>query len=443
MKLMWLLMSMLAAAAPQEAEKIRVSLNRSFAIDLTEDVSKVATSNPGVADYVLVSAREILVHAKGLGSSSIVVWTKPGTRRFFDVSVEPDIEALQQLVRQTFPEEPISVLAARESISLNGEVSSKEVADRAAALLAPAAKSVVNNLRVRDLPADRQILLRVKFAEVNRSVLKALGVNLFSTGALNTIGAITTGQFPGARANEFKGTIGAPLTGAESTFNLSDVLNILAFRPDLNLGVAIKALQQNGILQILAEPNLVTSNGKEASFLVGGEFPVPVLQGGANAGSITVQFREFGIRLSFLPQLTGHDNIRIHVKPEVSTIDLANAVSLSGYQIPALSTRRIESTVELGPGQSFVIGGLIDDRTTENLARIPGLGNIPILGYLFRSRQENRTKTELVVLVTPEVVEPLPAGRADETIQVPKPPMEPLLKVLPDKGTPPASPSKD
>jgi pilus assembly protein CpaC len=156
------------------------------------------------------------------------------------------------------------------------------------------------------------------------------------------------------------------------SFNLTDALNIFAFRPDLNLGAVVRALQQQGLLQILAEPNLVTSNGKEASFLVGGEFPIPVLQGGANAGAITIQFREFGIRLTFNPQMTEHGTLKMSVKPEVSTIDLANSVTVSGFTIPALATRRIESTIELGPGQSFVIGGLIDDRANETMARIPG-----------------------------------------------------------------------
>jgi pilus assembly protein CpaC len=171
--------------------------------------------------------------------------------------------------------------------------------------------------------------------------------------------------------------------------------------------VIIKDLQTKGLLQILAEPNLVTTNGKEASFLVGGEFPVPVVQGGANAGAITIQFREFGIKLNFLPQVTAHHTIKMHVKPEVSTIDLTNAVVFSGFTIPALATRRMETDVELGEGQSFVIAGLLDDRVTENLSQVPGLAQIPILGALFKSRSISRAKTELIVLVTPESIYPL------------------------------------
>jgi pilus assembly protein CpaC len=212
-------------------------------------------------------------------------------------------------------------------------------------------------------------------------------------------GAISTGQFPGAG-----------LTTAGTGLNLSDALNVFALRPDLNLAVTIKALEQQGLLQILAEPNLVTSDGKEARFMVGGEFPVPVPQAGSAAGAITIQFREFGIRLSFLPTLTPNGTVRLHVLPEVSSIDIVNAITLNGFNIPALSTRRVETDVELEQGQSFVIAGLVDDRVTENLSRVPGLSDIPLFGALFKSRQRLKSKTELVVLVTPTVRHPLGSG---------------------------------
>jgi pilus assembly protein CpaC len=238
-------------------------------------------------------------------------------------------------------------------------------------------------------------------------VADSFGINLLSTGALNTPGRITTGQFSSGTPSDVSGTIPGHSTGTNTSFSLSDALNIFAFRPDLNLGAVIRDLQTQGLLQILAEPNLVTTNGKEASFLVGGEFPVPILQGGANAGAITIQFREFGIRLSFLPLVTAHKTIKMHVKPEVSTIDLANGVVFSGFTIPALATRRMETDVELAEGQSFVIAGLLDDRVTENLSKVPGLSHLPILGALFKSRSETRSKTELLVMVTPESTSPL------------------------------------
>ena len=393
--------------AQDEQNQLRVLAGKSLVIDYPEDVSRISTSNPEVIDYVPVSNREILLHARGAGIATLVVWSKAGHRNFYNITVEQNLESVRELLVKTFPGEELHVQAARESITLTGRASSKAVADQAVALLIPIAKSVVNHLDIQAEPVEKQILLRVKFAELNRSAAQSFGVNLLSTGGLNTPGLISTGQFTAGRPSELRGTIGGQLPGTESTFSIADALNIFAFRPDLNLAVAIKALQSKGLLQILAEPNLVTSNGKEASFLVGGEFPVPIVQGGVNAGAVTVQFREFGIRLTFNPQLTRNGTLKMFVRPEVSTIDIANAVSVGGFTIPALATRRIESTIELGPGQSFVIGGLIDDRANESFSRIPGLSSIPVLGALFRSRNENRTKTELIVMVTPETVEPL------------------------------------
>jgi pilus assembly protein CpaC len=202
------------------------------------------------------------------------------------------------------------------------------------------------------------------------------------------------------------GVIGRPLSGVATTFTLNDVLNIFAFRPDLNLGVLIKDLETRSLLQILAEPNLVTSNGREATFLAGGEFPFPVVQGGSNAGAVTVQFREFGVRVSFLPLLTDHGTIRMHVRPEVSSLDFSNALQLSGFTIPAISTRRVEADVELERGQSFAIAGLLDQRVTETLSKIPGLASIPVLGNFFKSRSTKKTDSELLVVVTPELAGP-------------------------------------
>ncbi len=398
------------ALAQSGSDEIRVTLGKSIVIDYPEDVSRISTSNPEVVDYVPVSSREILIHAKGLGAATLVVWAKSGQRNFYNVSVEQNLEPLRKLILDTFPKEEVRIQSSRDSITVSGLVSTVAVADRLNELLKPMAKSVVNNLAIRPAPIDKQIMLRVKFAEINRNATRQFGVNLLSTGAGNTPGLVSTGQFSSARPTDLSGKIGGSTSGTSSDFSLTDALNIFAFRPDLNIAATIRLLQQEGLLQILAEPNLVTTNGKEASFLVGGEFPVPILQGGGAAGAVTIQFREFGIRLTFLPRLTENGTLKMHVKPEVSTIDLANAVTISGFTIPALSTRRIESDIELGEGQSFVIGGLIDDRTTETFARIPGLSSIPLIGELFKSRSETRAKTELLVIVTPELVDPMSAN---------------------------------
>jgi pilus assembly protein CpaC len=314
---------------------------------------------------------------------------------------------------------------------LVGRVASKELADRALALVAASVKGAVSNLKIKPPELEKQVILHVKFAELNRTAASAFGINLLSTGALNTPGRITTGQFPSGNPTQMSGTIPGSVAGTASSFSLSDVLNIFAFRPDLNLGVLIRDLQTRGLLQILAEPNLVATNGKEASFLAGGEFPIPVAQAGANAGAISVVFREYGIKLSFLPQITANGTIRLHVKPEVSSIDSGNGVTVSGINIPALSTRRMETDIELGQGQSFVIGGLIDDRVIQNLSQVPGLAHIPILGALFKSRQLTKSKTELVVVVTPEMASP--ARGAMWEIPMPIPFLPPAVREAKEK----------
>lgn len=411
--------AMPAARAQASAEDIRITLGKSVVIDYPEDVTRISTSSPEIVDYVPVSAREILLHAKGVGNATLVIWAKSGQRNFYNVNVELNIEPVRKLLRETFPNEDIRIQAARDTVSVSGLVTTQAVLDRVMALVTPVSKSVVSNLKLRAAPVEKQVLLRVKFAQLDRTYSNQFGVNLMSTGAGNTLGGTSTGQFGGSRVTGLEGGAG--------TVSITDTLNLFAFRPDLNMAAFIKALQSRGILQILAEPNLVTSNGKEASFLVGGEFPVPVLQGGSNAGAVTVQFREFGIRLTFNPTITENGTLKMYVKPEVSTIDLAHGVTVSGFTIPALATRRVESNIELGLGQSFVIGGLIDDRTDETMSKMPGLSSIPLLGQLFKSRNENRQKTELLVMVTPELVEPSTAGDPKLMPQLPGEFLRPMM----------------
>jgi pilus assembly protein CpaC len=397
------------ALAQGGPEEIRLTVGKSIVIDYPTDISRISTSNPDIVDASPVTAREILIHGKSFGTVTLVVWSKAGQRNFYNITVEQNLEPLRKLLKETFPKEDIHVQSSRESLSLTGRISNKDVAERASALATPFAKTIVNNLQIISTGAEKQILLRVKFAELDRTASTQFGVNLISTGATNTVGGVSTGQFPAPSLPTITGQAGnsAPQT---NSFTISQALNIFAFRNDLNLGAFIKALQSHNLLQILAEPNLVTTNGKEATFLVGGEFPIPVLQGGSNSGAVTIQFREFGVRLSFNPTITANNTISMHVKPEVSSLDFANALSFNGFTIPALSSRKMETNIELGEGQSFVIGGLIDQRVTETVSRIPGLSNIPILGNLFKTKETDRNNTELIVLVTPEITLPLQPG---------------------------------
>lgn len=409
----------LAAADSAEPVELTLTVGSGIVVDCPPAVVRVAASSPEIVDTVTASRREVIFHAKSVGRATMVVWSKSGERRTYHVTVEPDLRPMTRLLKQTFPEEAIDVRAFKDSLALVGHASSQQVADRALALVAATVKGAVSNLQVAPAPPENQVLLRVRFAELNRTAVSEFGVNLLSTGALNTPGQIATGQFPSGGLSSVTGHLPASMLGTATTFSLTDILNVFAFRPDLNLGVLIRDLQTRGLLQILAEPNLVATSGKEASFLAGGEIPVPVAQGSGGGVTVTVQYKEFGIRLSFTPQVTPYHTIRLHVKPEVSSLDFASGVTLTGFKIPALTTRRLETDIELGPGQSFAIGGLIDDRVVENLSQVPGLAQIPVLGQLFRSRSLNKTKTELLILVTPETA--LPATGALPGPVMPKP----------------------
>lgn len=419
-------------------EDLRITQGRSVVIDYPTDVRQISTSNPDIVDAVAVSTKEILLHAKNHGISTVVIWAKTGQRTFYNVSVEHNLEPIRKLLKDTFPDEAIQVQSARDSVTLIGRVSSAAVSERAALITQSLSKTVVNHLQVASGPVEKQVMIKVKFAELDRTYSQSYGFNVLSTGLGNTPGIISTGQFNSAQPSNLTGIIPGGITGTTTRYSLTDVLNVFAFRPDINLAATIKALQGQGVLQILAEPNLVTTNGKEATFLVGGEFPVPILQGGGNAGAVTVQFREFGIRLTFNPQMTANKTLKMYVKPEVSSIDIANSVNFSGFRIPALSTRRIETNIELATGQSFVIGGLIDDRLDDSLSKIPGLSSIPLLGQIFKSRSENKSKTELVVLVSPEIVDPMNPG---EQLPMPVMPREFLGPVVKPSAMPPYKPA--
>ncbi len=396
----------------QSAEDLRLTVGKSVVIDYPSDIRQISTSSPDIVDAAPVTTREILLHGKGLGNATLVVWSKTGERTFYNVTVELNLDPLRKILKDTFPNEQIVPQSSRESLSLNGIISSKDVGDRAVALAGPFAKNVVNNMQLGLPPVEKQILLRVKFAELDRSKAEQYGINWISQAGQTNFFASTQQSSIGST------TTGGP--GAQNIVSVASALNIFAFDPKLNLGAFISALQTESILQILAEPNLVTTNGKEAYFLVGGEFPVPVLQGGGNAGAVTVQFKEFGIRLRFTPVVSGNGTIKLHLTQEVSTIDAANGVTFNGFVIPAISTRRTESDVELGDGQSFAVSGLLDNRDTESFNKLPFLSSIPVLGTLFKSKNVNKTRTELVLLVTPQVTMPLGPSEPRPDIAFPK-----------------------
>jgi len=402
--------SVTVAQSPPAVRNIALIEGRGELLRFPGDITRVVVAEPKIADAIVVSPREVMVTAKGPGRTTVVVWDSRGEPLRYDVDVSKDMadwENFRQQILENAAGDPVSVTGTGETIVLAGQVKSAEEAKRLAGLAQTRAHTVVNLLQPPPPPEPRQILLQVKFAAVDRVALTQIGFNLFSLNP-KFVGATSTEQFTPPRFGQLQSTGGQV---NNNTVSFSDLLNLFAFRPDLNIGATIEALQQKNLLQMLAEPNLLVLEGKEASFLAGGSFPFPTITttptGGATAPVVTVQFKPFGVKLDFQPTITPQGAIDLQVAPEVSSLDYTNAVTLQGFTIPALTERRAETEVVLRDGESFAIAGLIDNRVIETIEKIPGLANIPILGKLFQSRSTQKTADELLVVVTPHVVKPL------------------------------------
>jgi pilus assembly protein CpaC len=379
-----------------------------------------------VADALVVTPTQVLVNGLAPGEVSLLIWDELERSRSFDLRVDVDITAATEEMHRLFPEERITVTPSRSAIVLSGHVTTEDVSKHAGALAAAYSKNVVNVLTFGPIGAE-EVLLQVKFAEVDRSAFTQVGFNLFSTGAGNTVGSVTTGQFGGISPGPITDITNSNGIGTTtSTPTISNALNMFFFNPQVHLGVVIQALQARNLLQILAEPNLVAVNGKEASFLAGGEFPFPVVQPGAGGiATVSVQFREFGVHLKFTPVIQPNGSIHLHVVPEVSTLDFADAVTVSGTTIPAISTRKADTEFELQDGQSFVIAGLMDNRVTNVANKFPFLGDIPIIGTFFKSKNDQKSNSELMVLCT--------VRRIAAATQTPAPPVAPEPYLNKDK----------
>jgi pilus assembly protein CpaC len=379
-------------------------VDKSLLINTTEQIKRISVTDPSVADPTVLTPTQILVHGRAPGEVSLIIWDELERSRSFDLRVDVDVSACAEEEHRVFPEEQISVTPSRAAIVLSGHVTTEDVAKRAGELASAYSKNVVNVLTFGPVGAQ-EVLLEVKFAEVDRSALTQLGANIFSTGAGNLFGTTTTGQFGGFTPPAITQTQGQS-PPFEATQTLSNVLNLFLFQPNVHLGTVIEALQTKNLLQILAEPNLIAVNGKKASFLAGGQFPFPIVQPGAGFTAVTISFKDFGVRLEFTPVIMPNGNIHLAVAPEVSTLDFADALTISGFTVPALSTRRAETEFELRDGQSFVIAGLIDNRVTDIWNKVPGLGDIPILGNFFKSKSIQKSNSELMVLCTVHRVSP-------------------------------------
>jgi len=396
------------SSQPQGSAPLRVMVNKSLLINTTEQIKRISVTDPAVADPTVLTPTQILVHGRAPGEVSLIIWDENERSRSFDLRVDVDVSAAAEEEHRVFPEEQISVTPSRAAIVLSGHVTTEDVAKRAGELASAYSKNVVNVLTFGPVGAQ-EIMLEVKFAEVDRSATVQLGVNFFSTGAGNFLGSATTGQYGGFGPVQITQTQGQspPITANQT---ISNVLNMFLFRPDIHLGAVIEALQSKNLLQILAEPNLIAVNGKKASFLAGGQFPFPIVQPGAGFTAVTISFKEFGVKLEFTPVIMPNGNIHLTVAPEVSTLDFADALTISGFTVPALSTRKAETEFELRDGQSFVIAGLIDNRVTDIWNKVPGLADIPILGNFFKSKSLQKSNSELMVLCTVHRVSPNTEG---------------------------------
>ncbi|HYA24710.1 MAG TPA: type II and III secretion system protein family protein [Terriglobales bacterium] len=391
---------------------LRVMVGKSILINTTERIKRVSVTDASVADPIVVAPTQILVHGRSAGEVSLLIWDELERSRSFDLRVDVDVSAAAEEEKRVFPDEQITVTPSRSAIVLSGHVSTEDVAKRAGMIAEAYSKNVVNVLTFGPVGAQ-EVLLQVKFAEVDRTAALQLGINGFTPGTGNTTGTLSTGQFGGSTISTTTATTTAvgttsitSVTPSPPIINVTNPLNLFLFRTDLNFGATIEALQTRSLLQILAEPNLIAVNGKEASFLAGGQFPFPIVQPGQGFTAVTIAFKDFGVKLSFTPVIMPNGNIHLKVAPEVSTLDFSNALTISGFTVPALSTRKAETEFEVQDGQSFVIAGLLDNRLTDVVDKIPGLGDIPILGNLFKSKSLQKNKSELMVLCTVHRISP-------------------------------------
>jgi pilus assembly protein CpaC len=401
-------------------------VGRSTVLNIGAAIARVSLTVPDIADAMVTTPTQLLIHGKQPGTISLFVWDRAGAIRTFEVKVRRDLTPLIAHLKQLFPNESITVMGSGKDVVVSGTVTSKYVMEKAAEVAGgyvDKKENVVNLLQQQEGIASNQVMLRVRFAEVSRSALQELGASFFANNARSKwFGRTTTGQFP------------APEWDEQGRLVFSDFLNLFVLNSKEGLGGVIRALSNKGLFQSLAEPNLIASNGKEASFLAGGEYPYPIATPSGSGTSFSIMFKEYGVRLNFTPTVLGGDMVHIKVRPEVSALDFANAITLEGFRIPALTTRRTETEVELHDGQTFAIAGLMNNTLTTALSKIPGIGDIPILGLLFQSKAHQKNQTELVVMITPQIIKRGQPGVSEGLPSLVEPYLGPNNKPLPNPG---------
>lgn len=398
------------------SQRVTVPLNRSVTVDTTVEVTRADVIARQIADVQVVSPTRLLITGQSYGTTSVVLSGGDNRQYVYEVSVELDLERLKGTIKAVDPQGEVEVASVQGHIVLTGKVSSSSRAKRlveVAQLFLPTVGqgqlgSVQNHLEVA---GEHQVMIRCVVAEVSRSGVRELGVNGFLAGddfrdmfLVNQLGGINPANIGAAADALATGTI--PFLTGEDGIPLTTTPTLSLGFPRVQMQLFIKAMADNKLLNVLAEPNLVAASGETARFLAGGEFPVPVPQGNQQ---VTVEFREFGVRLNFTPVVEGQGRIRMRIAPEVSELDFSTAISIQGLSVPGLTQRSAETTVEIGTGQTLAIAGLLSEQVRGLASRIPGVGDIPVLGALFRSVNFQRSQTELVILVTPEIVAPLDA----------------------------------
>ena len=387
-------------------QAVHVSVGHLLVLNAATRVRRLYIANPAVLDSNVFSSKQVVLTAKAPGFSSVVIWDEHDQQQTYLISSDINTDDLQHSIDQAIPGEHITVEGKENRVILTGTVATAAMVETAGKLAGLFAKDVLNSLVVNSAHV-KQVRLNVRIVEVDRSRLNQLGINLFSPGGGNYVASGSTQQFPSTAILSTSSDGSGSQVGG-NTLSVSSALNFLFYNSQINIGAAVQDLENKQVLQILAEPNITTLSGQRASFLAGGEFPFPVVQGSsAGLTSITIQFRPYGVKLDFTPEVNVDGTITLKVMPEVSALDYTNSVEISGYTIPALTTKHAETQVVLRSGQSFAISGLLDKRTTDSLARTPGIANVPILGALFRSKGVQLSTSELIVIVTPNLIDPL------------------------------------
>ncbi len=386
------------SARPAQAQRVvraqeqvvSVSKGASALVVNTTPIQRFSIGDPAVAEAVVVSPTEVLVNGKTLGTTSLFLWDNTGNIKLYSVEVTADAPGLQRYLSTVLAGEKIDVIASGNVVTLSGTVRDASVANRAVEIAKGSGATIVDNLTT---PEAVQVLLKVRFAEVNKSAIKEFRSQL----------ATLNPQDLNGRTGDWRGS--ANTNPRDGTF-ADGVVDLALFNATASIEVLIRALSSKGLLKSLAEPNLIALPGREASFLAGGEFPYPTVQGSSGNNAVSIVFKEFGIRLRFTPTITRGGSIRLKVAPEVSALDFSNPLIFGGFTIPSLLTRRAETEVEMKNGQYLAIAGLVDNTLTDNSTKVPLLGDIPILGQFFKSKDARQRRTELLVLVSPKLVLP-------------------------------------